>query len=513
MAKLVKVNKKDEFLGLETKEKCHEGRGILHRAFSIFIFNNKNQLLLQKRSKFKLLWPLYWSNSCCSHPQKVENIKEAAQKRLKEELGFICQLQLIGSFQYQAQYKNIGSENELSSVLIGEYDEKVIPNLKEVASLKWIGLEKLQKDIKKNPRKYTPWLKIGLGKVLEFKVKQAQKKEKLNLALDRFSKIVDPTIKRILTTFVDKKFQQIVKYPVSTGGKRLRPALAIMSCLMLGGKLKDILYPAAGLEILHNYTLIADDIIDNSNLRRGKPTCWFKFGDSIAQCIEIAYGAAIFQAAVKSKKPVLISELFAKAIKSVADGEILDILFERGGREKERYVVKNRYRRIKERDYFEMISKKTAFLLQTSCQVGGIVAGAKEKELEALRKYGFNLGLVFQITDDILDIFGKEKEFKKKIGKDIEERKEGNIVILLALKELSPVDKKKFLKIMRKDKIDKKDIKEAMELIKKTNSQEKAHQLGKQFSQKAQNALKPLPKNKWNNILRGLADFILERKN
>ena len=82
--KLLIVNKKDEILRSETKEKCHEGKGILHRAFSVFIFNNKNQLLLQKRSKFKLLWPLYWSNSCCSHPKKGENIQSAAKKRLKE---------------------------------------------------------------------------------------------------------------------------------------------------------------------------------------------------------------------------------------------------------------------------------------------------------------------------------------------------------------------------------------------------------------------------------------------
>ena len=113
----------------------------------------------------------------------------------------------------------------------------------------------------------------------------------LNLVLAKFRKIVDPVIKRVLISGVDKKFHDIVSYQISTGGKRLRPALAIISCLALGGKIKDVLYPAAGLEILHNYTLIIDDMIDNDQERRGKPTLWSKFGESIAQCVGIDYGS------------------------------------------------------------------------------------------------------------------------------------------------------------------------------------------------------------------------------
>lgn len=513
MIKLLVVNKNDKIIGTETKEKCHRGKGILHRAFSIFVFN-KNQLLIQRRSKFKLLWPLFWSNSCCSHPRKGENSQDAAQRRLKKELGFTCPLKLVGSFQYQAQYKNIGSENELCSVFIGEYNGKITPNPKEVASWKWIDIKKLQKDIQKSSQKYTPWLKPGLKKILSKKISFSNDaaKKKLNSILTKLTRIVDPVIKKILVSNVDKKFHQIVKYPVSTGGKRLRPALAIISCKMLGGKLKNVLYPAAGLEILHNYTIIIDDMIDNGKLRRGKPTTWFKFGKSIAQCIEIDYAVTIFQAAMRSKNPILISKLLAKTLKALVEGEVLDILFERSGRDDEPYVVKNRYRKISEKDYSEMISKKTAVLFETSCEIGGICAGAKEEKLNALREYGFNLGMVFQITDDILDIFGQEKKFKKKIGKDIEEKKEGNIVILLALKELNPKDRNRFIKIMRKDKINKKDIREAMKFIEKTNSKQKAYQLGKKFTQKAKDSLKSLPQNKWNNTLGNLADFILERE-
>jgi len=336
--------------------------------------------------------------------------------------------------------------------------------------------------------------------------------KKLISTLRKFTKIINPVIKEVLTLNVNKKSRSLVRYPVSTGGKRLRPALAIMSCLMMGGKLKDVLYPAAGLEILHNYTLIIDDMIDNGLTRRGNPTCWVKFGNSIAQCVGINYAATIFQTANKSKKPVLISELFAKTIKKIVEGEILDILFERAGRENEPYVVENRYRKIREKDYFEMISKKTASLFQASSEAGGIIAGAKKEKLKYLRKYGFNLGMLFQITDDILDVFGEEKKFKKKIGKDIEERKEGNIIILLALKELKPADRKKIFNIMKKNKINKKDIQNTMKLIHKTNSREKAYKLGKHFAEEANKSLKSLPQNRWNSVLKDLADYVLARE-
>ncbi|HDZ54614.1 MAG TPA: isopentenyl-diphosphate Delta-isomerase [Candidatus Nealsonbacteria bacterium] len=515
MAKILIVNKRDEIIGTEDKEKCHDNNGILHRGFSILIFNNKGQILLSRRSKFKRLWPLFWDNACSSHPFKDENYERTGEKRLKKELRLTCPLRLIDKFQYQAQYKNTGSENEVCALLVGEYNKKKIkPNPEEIADWKWLDVPGLQKDIENSPRKYTPWLKIGFRIYLKKKNILGEKidKKKLNSILIKLTKTVNPAIERVLVSNVDKKFKKIVSYQISTGGKRLRPALAIISCKMLGGKLKDVLYPAASLEILHNMTLIVDDIIDNSNLRRGKPTTWAKFGKSIAECIGVNYSAAIFQTTGKSKKSALISELLAKTLKIVMGGEILDILFEKSGRENELYVVKNRYRKITEKDYFKMIGEKTASLFRTCCELGGIVAGAKKKETEALKKYGFNFGMAFQIQDDILDIFGKEKSFGKKVGKDIEERKGGNIVILLSLKELNTAGKNKLFKIIKKNRINKKDVKKAIQLIRETNSRQKAYRLGKKFVQKAKDSLDILPKNEWNTTLKKLADFILERE-
>lgn len=337
-------------------------------------------------------------------------------------------------------------------------------------------------------------------------------KEKITSILKNYSKLVEPVIKKLLVLNVDRKFQKLVNYQIETGGKRLRPALVIISCQLLGGKIKDVLLPAAALEILHNYTLIVDDIIDQSTLRRGKPTCWFKFGTSVAQCVGVDYGASIFQAANLSKRSKELSEIFAKTLKKIVDGEILDILFEKAGRENEPYILKNRYYRVAEQDYFEMVFKKTAFFIQNCCEVGGLMAGAKKKNISALRSYGFNLGMAFQIQDDILDIFGEEKKFGKEIGKDLMERKRGNIIVLFALNELNSTDKRKLLSLLRKKEIYQKDIKRAMSLIRRTKSRERAILLCQKFVKKAKSALNNLPQNEWSELLSDLADSTIERE-
>jgi geranylgeranyl diphosphate synthase, type I len=338
---------------------------------------------------------------------------------------------------------------------------------------------------------------------------------KLKDVLFDFRKTVDPIIKEILTSDVDKERQKIVEYQVSTGGKRLRPALAIICNQLLGGQKKDALYPAAGLEILHNYSLIIDDIIDRSRNRREKPTTWYKLGKATAQCLSIYYAAAIFQAANHSKQPTEISEIFAKTMKIITGGEISDILFEMTERKRESYLEKNRYQTISKKGYLKMIEQKTAILFQSCCQVGALSAGAKKKEIEALKKYGFNLGIAFQIQDDILDIFGEKEshnEKRKEIGKDIIERKGGNIVVILALEKLKPKHKKKLNKLMEKEYIKKKEVTQIVEIFKKTGSYEKSQQLGKKFVKKAKKNLASLPQNKWNDILKETADFIIKRE-
>jgi isopentenyl-diphosphate delta-isomerase len=166
---LVLVDRKDNVLGYEEKIKCHLGTGLTHRAFSIFIFNNKNEILIQKRAKGKMLWPGFWANTCCSHPRKDESYKKATKRRLKEEMGIDVNLKLVFKFYYQAKYKNIGSENELCAVLVGKYNgDEINSNPEEVEEWKWISVKELKKDIKQNPNIYAPWFKIEMRKTPDF---------------------------------------------------------------------------------------------------------------------------------------------------------------------------------------------------------------------------------------------------------------------------------------------------------------------------------------------------------
>ncbi|MFH1048381.1 MAG: polyprenyl synthetase family protein [Patescibacteria group bacterium] len=339
---------------------------------------------------------------------------------------------------------------------------------------------------------------------------------KVNKEIDNFAEkiaqAVDRKIIEVLDLGVDKKIKNLVNYQAISGGKRLRPMLAILSCLMCGGKLKDVLYPAAGLEILHNHSLIIDDIIDDSKIRRNRTTLWAKFGRSTAECVSIDYAAATFQAANRSKNPIKISEVFSRIMKSLVEGEILDNLFDIKKRKEEIYIVQNRYKKVLLADYLNMIGKKTAVLTENCCEVGGLCAGVKKSQIEHLKKFGFCIGMAGQIKDDILDVFGEDKIIGKKVGKDIMQGCRGNIVILTAMGELSGMDKTIFCKVLCKDKVNDKEIKVAINLIKKTDSYQKSMKIGRSFAAKAKKELGFLPQNKWNDALNKLADFIIERE-
>lgn len=157
---LILVDEHDREIGARSKAACHEGRGALHRAFSIFVFNNANELLLQKRSGEKLLWPNYWSNTCCSHPRRGESMEQAVERRLLQELGFTCPLEFLYKFKYQAQYGAIGAEHEFCWVYYGKYAGPVDVNVNEIADWRYIGVDALERELERAPETFTPWFKM-----------------------------------------------------------------------------------------------------------------------------------------------------------------------------------------------------------------------------------------------------------------------------------------------------------------------------------------------------------------
>ena len=156
---VILVNEKDEPIGLMGKMEAHE-KGLLHRAFSVFIFNSKQEVLLQQRAACKYHSPNLWTNTCCSHPRAGETNQQAGERRLQEEMGLQVPLREVFSFIYKAPFDNGLTEHEYDHVLIGYSDAQPQINPEEVASWKWLSLEAIKEDILQTPAQYTAWFKI-----------------------------------------------------------------------------------------------------------------------------------------------------------------------------------------------------------------------------------------------------------------------------------------------------------------------------------------------------------------
>ena len=156
---VVLVDEHDNQVGLMPKMEAHE-KAILHRAFSVFVFNDQGELMLQQRAATKYHSPLLWTNTCCSHQRDGETSLAAGKRRLQEEMGFVCDLTEVFQFVYKAPFDNGLTEHELDHVMIGTYNGEPNINPEEVASHKWMSLEDVKNDMEDNPQQYTAWFKI-----------------------------------------------------------------------------------------------------------------------------------------------------------------------------------------------------------------------------------------------------------------------------------------------------------------------------------------------------------------
>lgn len=162
---LILVDAADRETGFLSKEECHRGAGILHRAFSVFLFNGRGELLLQQRSAAKPLWPLYWSNSCCSHPRRGESVADAARRRVAEELALAAELRFLYKFEYQAAYGEVGAEHELCWVFAGFTDGAPRANAEEIAAWRYVAPADLTAEIAARPAAFTPWLRLEWAEI------------------------------------------------------------------------------------------------------------------------------------------------------------------------------------------------------------------------------------------------------------------------------------------------------------------------------------------------------------
>jgi len=157
---LILVDANDKETGFLSKARAHDGQGVLHRAFSVFLFNDKGEMLLQQRAVSKRLWPGYWSNSCCSHPRRGESMRVATRRRLRDELNIDAELEYVYKFMYQAEYGELGSEHELCHVYLGRVDGDVHANDHEIESIRFMSTAELERKFGDAAGRFTPWFKI-----------------------------------------------------------------------------------------------------------------------------------------------------------------------------------------------------------------------------------------------------------------------------------------------------------------------------------------------------------------
>ena len=298
-----------------------------------------------------------------------------------------------------------------------------------------------------------------------------------------------------------KKLYDAAGHLIVNGGKRLRPYMVIKSCQILKGKVSNAMPAASAVEMVHNFTLVHDDIMDNDEIRHGVPTVHKKFGMPIAILAGDVLFSKAFQIITDSKLSSsatiqLVSRL-AKACVDVCEGQLLDVKMA-----EERKIPS-------QAEYITMVGKKTAALFDVSCAMGAICATNKVKDISNLSSFGRNLGIAFQITDDLIGVMGDSKITKKPVGNDLREGKK-SLPILMAIKLAKGNEKKIILKAFGNSKISRNDLNKAVDIIRSLGIEENVRKQALKYAEKAEKSLESYSGSAKTELI-SLLDFVVKR--
>ena len=298
-----------------------------------------------------------------------------------------------------------------------------------------------------------------------------------------------------------KKLYDAASHLIIHGGKRLRPYMVFQSCKILGGKSSKAMPAASAVEMIHNFTLVHDDIMDNDEIRHGVPTVHKKFGMPLAILAGDVLFSKAYQIITQSKlSSDAITELvarLAKACVDVCEGQLLDI------------KMADEKRIPTQAEYINMIGKKTAALFDVSCAMGAICATRKNKDIRNLSAFGRNLGIAFQITDDLIGVMGDPKITKKPVGNDLREGKK-SLPILMAIKSSRGKDKKTILDAFGNSKATRKDLNKAVEVIRSIGIEDRVRKQALSYASKAEKSLETYSGANKKELI-ALLDFVVKR--
>ena len=460
---LILVDEQDRPIGRASKVKAHRHAGAYHRAFSVMLFDEHDRLLLQRRADDKITFPGIWANTCCSHPLDVPEerdetdgigVRRAAVRKLEQELGIkdvgVDDLAYVGRFRYQARQDETWIEREVDHLLVGRVsDLSVNPNPNEVAEVRWVSHDDLESMlIEEDPEHpVAPWFRCIAARLMTDAWWTATTPEDIQALHDErihdlgdVSHMLPNAVGADLTTSVlevlplietriadrltasrHPRLGQAMMHLIEGGGKRMRASLPWLVAKAIGDSHSGLLDVGAAIEIIHNFTLVHDDIMDDDPVRRGRPAVHVAYdvptainaGDAmLAIAFEHLCDAPSFEMALLPD----IVERIAWMVRRVSEGQQLDIEFEHESN-------------VTEPRYLEMIEGKTAVMFQVCSELGALLSGADEDTIDCMREWGLNVGLCFQLMDDLIDVVSDTATLGKPAGSDVAQGKRTLMVI------------------------------------------------------------------------------------
>ena len=536
------VDENDKVIDSVSKIDCHRGKGIRHRAFSVLIFDSEDRLLMQQRSIEKITFPGIWANSCCSHPLDIENengdeiegVIHASKRKMFQELGIPEEVSSswdynhIGRFEYSCRWDDEWIEHEIDHVLIVRASPELSINENEIMDTRWLTHEEINQMLEgENEWKNSiiaPWFRMiwkhfiephypdmealidsNTSKIINCgRLSISSKSEGLELksALGKHKIVVEKEIMKSMDKIRQERLHGAMTHLFTGGGKRFRAILPRLVGEATGSAHEGHYTLGSSIEIIHNFTLVHDDIMDQDPIRRGLNAVHVEYDDATAINAGDAMLAVGFEILADSdeispENLKFLVQSIGEMVRRVAEGQQEDFDFEQ-----REYVS--------EEEYIAMIAGKTSAMFETCAETGAKLAGADSETVENMAEWGLKLGLCFQLMDDLIDITGDTETLGKPAGSDVVQGKK----TLIAIHALdSGNDLPVFSKVYGKGECTDEDLAKAVEELRNNGSIDYAMDRAMRYHSEAHSILDGLESSHALEVLRQLTDMQLTRIN
>ena len=545
---VILVDENDSAIGSASKVSAHYQAGLLHRAFSVLMFDREGRLLLQKRADDKVTFPGVWANSCCSHPLSSDTeselidasgVKRAAIRKLHQELGIspddlsLDDFHFVTKMMYSARMNADWIEREIDHILVIQADVDIKMNQNEVSEIKWVSKQELDQILAGDidiGGEIAPWFRCiaervmtdewwdsvgNLDRIVKLRdglihdmgdvsdMLSTATGAGLNTSIMEVKPLVERRISDSLCASKHSRLSNAMMHLIEGGGKRLRATLPWLVGKAVGDSHSGLLDVGAAIEIVHNFTLVHDDIMDDDDTRRGLNAVHIEYGLPTAinagdAMLAIAFERLVGAKGLAHKDVGAMVNRLAWMVRRVSEGQQLDIEFE------DRIAVS-------ESDYFEMIEGKTAVMFLTCAEVGARMSGADAETIQCMADWGLAVGLCFQLMDDLIDVLSDSDTLGKPAGSDLAQGKR-TLMVIHALSQPDSPELNNLKAVLGKgESATQAEIDLGLAALKSIGSVDYARMKAEEYHKKAHSCLDRLRDSPALLALRELTDYQLNR--